>query len=76
MVASVYVHRFEIAFAVTMDKTFLHNPHSANYEKRRTNEWTGQGDLQKKKKNPNTVRLRNQWIPFSLKSILFKLYLT
>lgn len=49
MVTSVYVHRFEIAFAVTMDKTFLHNPHSANCEKRRTNEWTGQGELQKKK---------------------------
>lgn len=47
MVASVYVHRFEIAFAVTMDKTFLRNPHSANCEKRRTNEWTGQSELQK-----------------------------
>lgn len=50
MVESVYVHRFEIAFAVTMDKTFLHNPHSANCEKRRTNEWTGQGELQKNPK--------------------------
>lgn len=50
MVASVYVHWFEIAFAVTMDKIFLRNPHSANCEKRRTNEWTGQGELQKNPK--------------------------